>query len=130
MMSSELIKKRAVRVIVKYAVIVGIGLLYALFVSVSGIGVPCPLFTLTGLQCPGCGVSRMALALLQWDFASAFRANPVILLTSPTLLFCLLRAEICYIRTGEVCSSRLYRILLCAEAVVLLVFGIVRNINF
>ena len=36
----------------------------------------CPLHWLTGLDCPFCGVQRMALALLHGNVAEAFWFNP------------------------------------------------------
>jgi hypothetical protein len=42
-----------------------------------GIGIPCLFYRITGFQCPGCGNSRAALALLRLDFAAAFGYNPL-----------------------------------------------------
>ena len=36
---------------------------------------PCLIYAATGLQCPGCGTTRMVQALLRRDFAAAFRLN-------------------------------------------------------
>ena len=41
---------------------------------------PCPVHTLTGLQCPGCGSTRMTLALLRGEISAAFGYNPLALL--------------------------------------------------
>lgn len=57
-----------------------LGLGYALFVRYTGWMLPCPIHLVTGLYCPGCGVSRMCLALLEGDWAGAWRANPALLL--------------------------------------------------
>jgi len=45
----------------------------------------CVLFTVTGLQCPGCGVTRATHALLQGDLAAAWRLNPLWILLLPFL---------------------------------------------
>ncbi len=37
---------------------------------------PCPLLKLTGLPCPGCGMTRSCLALLRGNWAAAWRFNP------------------------------------------------------
>ena len=42
-----------------------------------GIGFPCLFYRFTGYQCPGCGNTRAALALLRLDFGAAFRLNPL-----------------------------------------------------
>ena len=54
----------------------GLSALYA----TTGMGLPCPLRTLTGWQCPFCGGTRMGSALLHLDVAAAFAYNPVVLI--------------------------------------------------
>lgn len=120
-------KKRFVRVAGRYGIILGVGLLYFIFVSLTDIGIPCPFRLATGLQCPGCGISRMLMALARLDFAAAFHANPVILLTGPILLFFLIRSDVDYVRTGKSSVNR-YQFVWIAELVILLVFGVVRNL--
>ena len=43
------------------------------------IGMPCPILTLTGWQCPGCGSTRALYSLLHGDFVQAFTMNPLLL---------------------------------------------------
>jgi len=40
---------------------------------------PCPILTLTGWQCPGCGSTRALYSLLHGDVAQAFTMNPLLL---------------------------------------------------
>ena len=56
-------------------VAVGIAVFYIL--AQQGIGIPCLFRSITGLECPGCGNSRAALALLRLDIAAAFGYNPL-----------------------------------------------------
>jgi len=55
----------------------------------------CLLYTLTGLQCPGCGGLRAAHHLLHGEFASAFQLNPLLISLLPgvalILLACVLK---------------------------------------
>ena len=91
-------------------------------------GFPCLFHLLTGLYCPGCGVSRMCLSLLRLDFASAFKANAAIFLLLPPGLFMAGWMAVRYVRTG---STRLTRVQACVFYVmigVLLVFGVLRNL--
>jgi hypothetical protein len=46
---------------------------------VTQIGMPCPILTLTGWQCPGCGSTRALYSLLHGDPAKAFSMNPLLL---------------------------------------------------
>ena len=62
----------------------------ALLAGVNGlsggrIGLPCPFHTLTGLNCPFCGTTRMATALLQGDPARAWSFNPPMFVVLPVI---------------------------------------------
>ena len=48
--------------------------IYVIFLQISGIH--CPIRYLSGISCPGCGMSRACLSALRLDFASAFYYNP------------------------------------------------------
>lgn len=50
---------------------------YALFVNVAGFGMNCIIKSRLGIECPGCGMSRAAAALLRLDLASAFAYNAI-----------------------------------------------------
>ena len=54
----------------------GGGLLYFLLASGGVDLMPCPLFNVTGLPCPGCGMTRSCLAMLQGNWAEVWRLNP------------------------------------------------------
>lgn len=106
-----------------------LGLGYAGLVHVLGRGLYCPFYMATGLLCPGCGVSRMCLSLLRGDWAGAWRANPGLVVLSPLLAVLMgLRARR-YVRTGEkktpAWEARLWVIL----AVLLVAYGVLRNLS-
>lgn len=48
--------------------------------------IPCFFHELTGLYCPGCGITRMCLALLEFHFYQAFRFNPFLFLLFPFII--------------------------------------------
>ncbi|WP_241996423.1 DUF2752 domain-containing protein [Kribbella antiqua] len=49
------------------------------------IGIPCLLHATTGLNCPLCGSTRMAAALLRGDLDAAWHFNPVVLVLGPLI---------------------------------------------
>ena len=46
----------------------------------------CPLRTLTGIACPGCGATRAGLALLRFDLGAALHWNPFLVLALAALV--------------------------------------------
>ena len=77
-----------------------IGIIYFVFVKITGWALPCPIKLVTGKYCPGCGVTRMLLAMLRLDFEAAFYANRLLFFLLPVILIYALIKAICYIRTG------------------------------
>ncbi|WP_294553663.1 DUF2752 domain-containing protein [uncultured Pseudoflavonifractor sp.] len=105
-----------------------IGLAYAVFVGLTGLSIPCPVRALTGLLCPGCGVTRLCMALLRLDFAAAWDANPVLLLLLPVLAALLARQAARYVKSGRSALSRGESALVWGMAAVLLLWGVARNL--
>ncbi len=68
--------------------IIGAMLLYILLITVSGIG--CPIKWFTGISCPGCGMSRSVMCLLQLDFAKAFEYHALTVFAIPAFLYMVL----------------------------------------
>ena len=60
------------KILLIYAVLIVIGITYTVLIYMTGFGIPCMFNRFTGYLCPGCGTSRMALAMLRLDFSSAF----------------------------------------------------------
>ena len=82
---------------------------------------------ITGLKCPGCGISTLIKDLFVFDFKGAFSANPFIFCTTPLILI-----EIIYsIFRRKINNQRIEKInnvCLIIYCVGIIIFGIVRNI--
>ena len=48
----------------------------------QGINIYCTTHQLTGLYCPGCGITRMLVSLVRGDLHTAFRYNPFLFITA------------------------------------------------
>ena len=46
----------------------------------------CPIKYLTGVPCPGCGLSRALAALLRLDFRTALRFHPMVFVLPPVVM--------------------------------------------
>ena len=105
-----------------------VAMLYLLFVRFVGFGVPCALYELTGLSCPGCGLTRAAVAISRGEFGEAFAYNAMLLPYIGYVGWLTRRASVRYVR-GE--KEPLFfgpgwvHIAFLAATVI---FGIVRNI--
>ena len=119
---------RLKRLLLWAGLILGIGLAYAVFVGLTGFSIPCPIHALTGLLCPGCGVTRMCMALLALDFPAAWSANPVLLLLLPILAALLARQAVQYVKSGRPSLSQRESALVWGMAAVLLLWGVARNL--
>ena len=116
------------RVLAGGCVLLAVGLCYALWVRATGLALPCPFHAVTGLLCPGCGVTRMCLALLWGNWADAWAANPVLLLLLPVLGLLAFRMAHRYIREGCTLGPRWEGVLCWALIAVLIVWGAARNL--
>lgn len=56
---------------------------------ITGIG--CPIYFVTGISCPGCGMSRALFRVLRFDFAGAFLFHPLWCLLPVLAVFWFLR---------------------------------------
>lgn len=120
--------RRLRRVLAGCALLAAAGLAYGLWVDRTGLALPCPFRAVTGLQCPGCGVTRLCVALLRGDLAAAWQANPVLLLLLPALAALLLRTAVRYVREGRTAGPRWEGAVTWAMIAVLAVWGVVRNL--
>ncbi len=103
---------------------------YYIIVRIIGFGIPCIFHVVTGFKCPGCGVSRMLMALLQLDLKGAFLENRVLFVMLPLLDIIIVRAAYLYVtqkKPGKIAAA-ITRILYPALIVILLLWGVLRNI--
>ena len=120
----DMMRKRVFKI---YGVILTTGLLYLLWIWLTGLKIPCLYLVTTGLRCPGCGTTRMLLSLLRLDFSAAFSYNPAVF-----VLFWIwnLIAFLCIVGVPKFVQNPgfLYTTL-GISIFVLLFFGILRNFS-
>jgi hypothetical protein len=102
------------------ALTVGGALYFKAWLPLTHIGIPCVFHEITGLYCPGCGMTRTTLAMLNMDVYQALRYNPLVFTLIPLYL-----AYMVAVRNGKVKFGK--TIMLTMLALTLL-FGLLRNI--
>ena len=90
------------RSVIRYAaIILAAGGLYYLFVSATGLYVPCMFRMITGWKCPGCGVSHLFIHLGHGQVAEAFADNQLLFLLLPFAAVYVVWKIFRYIKTGD-----------------------------
>ncbi|SHJ31609.1 DUF2752 domain-containing protein [Parasporobacterium paucivorans] len=121
-------EKRINQLLKRGGLVIAAGLGYGVWCRYTHLAIPCLFHKITGLYCPGCGISRMSLALLQGDFREAFLNNPGVLCVLPVLILVCANGSVRYVRTGRMEQNKAEKYMLTAVLVVLIVFGMLRNI--
>ncbi|MWV46306.1 DUF2752 domain-containing protein [Paenibacillus sp. HJL G12] len=103
------------------AALAAAGLLYLkVWLPVTHIHVPCIFHELTGLYCPGCGITRVVLSLLSLDVVQAFRYNP--------LVFTLIPLYTMYGIAHKRKRKRIGNAIMAVMLILTLAFGLLRNL--
>ena len=114
------------KILIIYGAILGAGVLYAFLILHTPFRIPCLFREVTGLQCPGCGTSRMALALMRFDIPAAFAYNPVAFFSFPAWFLISICAFIG--RPKALRNSKNLLRILYINIVVYMIFAIFRNL--
>lgn len=120
-------RQRTFKLLRTAVVLLCAGLLYAVWVRRTGLGIPCPFYTLTKLRCPGCGMTRMALCLLRGDLRGAFAQNRAALLMLPAGLYAAAAWTVGYVKRGDRLLHGVPKATVIGMIGVFLAFGVVRN---
>ncbi len=85
--------------------------------------IPCFFYKLTGLYCPGCGITRALFSLMKLDIYQAFRYNMLVVILLPFAIGYIGFKTI--LKSDKKIPDSVWNILL----IVTIVYGILRNIS-
>ena len=108
-----------------YATILSFGFLYYILIQYCGLSFPCFYNKYLGIQCAGCGITRMFLSILRFDFYDAFMFHPVVF-----ILLIIWNVVALFLFIGK---PRFFKkpillwILFIVSVISLISFGIIRN---
>lgn len=122
-------KQRMQSLLKKSGILLAAGIGYVIFTKLTNWGIPCLFHLLTGKLCPGCGISRMFLALLRGDIITAARYNLLVLCLLPAFLFLTIRKSLTYIKNGSCTQSLGESIFYIVAFVLVILFTVLRNTN-
>ena len=123
-------RKRLRRITIKTLLALCIGLIYTCFIKITGWGIPCVFHLITGLHCPGCGITRMFLALLKLDIVTAARYNLLVLCLLPFAIVLLFYKVWQYVKKGHTEASKAEKIGLIVIFILCVAFFILRNTSW
>lgn len=99
--------------------------------SKSSYFLKCPLKTITGYECAGCGVQRALHELLHLRFLEAFKFNPLFVISIPIILIVMV-ANLSKNETLKQISKRFFesRIFTFLALIIVFVFSLLKNTDF
>lgn len=90
--------------------------------------IPCIFHEVTGLYCPGCGVTRMFLSLLKGDIKQAFFYNQLLFISLPFFLILIGNNFIANLQEKTPLYKKIPNQIYIFYIILLLLFMIIRNI--
>lgn len=104
------------------------GLAYYLLLVHFNIGIPCLFNVITNLKCPGCGITHLILNLSKFKFRQAFLCNQFIFITSPFIIYFIIKNYLCWLLNITFKLNKVENILIILLLIGSIIFTIARNI--
>ena len=111
----------------KYAIMaISVFLIYYILNKKFGFSIPCIFYKITGLYCPGCGITRLLFALVNLEFYESFKYNPWIFILIVLGLFYLICKLFIFLKFKKIIKIPNYVYI--TLIIISIIFGIFINI--
>ncbi len=119
-----IMKKKILKISIGCLVLV----LYLLLGKKFNIFIKCPIHEIFHVYCPGCGLTRMLLAILKLDFYQAFRYNQLLFILMPFALLLLFENIYSEYKNKKSIYKKIPNYIWYSLIVILLLYAVLRNI--
>jgi len=124
-------KKRIYKVLLFNVLLFLVFITYYVINQKTNFYIPCVFRLITGLKCPGCGITHYLFDMVNLDFSSAFMDNPLVFIYLPLFLIYYVIGIYNYIKYNDRNKIMIPNYVSYILIIMALIFGVVRNIwNF
>ena len=122
-------KTRLKKVLLIYLVLLIIFIAYYILNKTTGFYIPCIFHEITGLDCPGCGITRCLFDLVNLRIKDAFLVNPLVFIYLPFIIVYFLYKSYLYIyNKKDKILVKIPNYVMYIILVITIIYGVLRNI--
>ena len=122
-------KQRLKKIVLIYLSLLLIFIAYYFLNKYTGFYIPCIFHEITGLDCPGCGITRCLFHLMNLRIKDAFIVNPLVFIYLPFIVVYYIYQSYLYVyQKKDKILIKIPHFVMYIILVITIIFGIVRNI--
>ena len=122
-------KDRLKHIIVVNSSLLLVFIAYYVFNHYTGIYIPCIFYTITGLKCPGCGITHCLFELMHFNIKEAFNHNQLVFIYLPFIISYYIYKNYLYLYDKkDKILIKIPNFVRIGILVITILFGIIRNL--